>query len=143
MTKPDYWHTRKNSFFSPSHAVGKRVIEKVFRDYVIFERTNVSGAGEFYKRNPGQCFYEPFPEVRTVAGEILETAVDLAFTKQLETVQGREVTEVYSKAGRAKVRTRTRDFLAGVLSMYSDAVLVYPAIPWNESQEYSYPHGNY
>jgi len=121
--------------FSPSHAVGKRIVEKVFRDFIIFERTNVSGAGEFYKRNPGQCFYEPFPDVRMVAGEILEAAVDLAFCKQLETVQGREVTEVYSKAGRAKVRTRTRDFLAGVLSLYSDAVLVYPAIPWNESQE--------
>jgi len=118
-----------------SHGTASDVLFQALHDTVIFERVSIDGRGEFYKKSVG-CFWEQFPDIRTTAREILETAIDLGFAHLSPKMQSRsEIKTLYESTGKARIKARTKDFLASTLALFSERVMVFPSVPWNATEE--------
>ena len=120
---------------APSHGTAADVLNIILATSVIFERTNLDGRGEFFQKAPGTCYYEPFPTIRESARAILEEAVEKALAILEDQTEGRGIKDLYAQAGKAKSKSRTRDFISGALTLFSDSILVFPNIRWNETPE--------
>jgi len=121
---------------APTHGTASDVLFIVLGSTIICERTNLAEhRGEFFKRLPGTCYFEPFPTIRQTARTVLEFAIDRALLSLKPEIDGKEIKDLYIAAGKAKGKARTRDFIAGALELFSDSILVFPNIPWNETPE--------
>lgn len=117
---------------APSHGLAADILYEKLGDTFIFERFDTRGAGRFYARIKGHCYYEPVYDARSQARGILETAVTRAFEAARATDD--DVKGLYEAAGKAYQKCRTVDFLSSALSLFAESVTV-PDISWNATPE--------
>jgi phage/plasmid-associated DNA primase len=118
-----------------AHGTAADVLFEAFEDRIVFERTSLDGRGEFFQRVEGACYYESFPRIREVARGILEDAISRALEAVEKETTGKAIKDLYSAAGKAKVKARTKDFISSALFLLSDRFLIFPSIPWNATPQ--------
>ena len=132
---PQWIETAKTFIFESAHGTAADVLFLALGDSVRCERTTLNGGDSFFHRAAGACYYSPFPDIRRIARIVLEKAVIDGLAVAEKESAGREIKDLYEKAGKARAKARTRDFIAGALGFFGDRVLSYPAIPWNATPE--------
>jgi hypothetical protein len=118
-------------FEAPSHAVGADILFIKHCGNIIFEPYNTR-TGEFHRCPENSCTWKPFYAIKNLARHDLEAAVTFIFNER-QRDEG-NTKELYSAAGKAYQRARTRDFLNGVIDCFKERVTV-PSIPWNATPE--------
>ncbi|WP_319561335.1 hypothetical protein [Marispirochaeta sp.] len=116
---------------APSHGIAADILFHALGSTTIFERFNDRG-GEFFTRDFGQCFYEPAHNMRHRARVVLEDAVNQALEIEKQTTD--DIKGLYSAAGKALQKPRTKDFLASTLILFSERVTV-EKLEWNQTPE--------
>jgi len=118
----------------PTHSLAADCLFERFAGKIIFERT-APKQGRFWQRQPGG-YFEPLDSMLDLASKYLDTAVDEAFEKLKAEAEGATISALFTKAGIARRKARTRDFINGALEFFAAKVLV-PNLSarWNEAQE--------
>ncbi len=120
-------------FQSLSHGSGADIMRLRLKNH-IFEAFDRRGNGEFFEKKNGTAYYQLVLDPKAMSRRILEQASENAFEYMKINVGNGDIKSVYSQSGKAVKKSRTRDFLNGVLAMYSEKIILDP-IPRNETPE--------
>ena len=132
---PEWIREAKVFLHAPQHGTAADLLHHAMRSSVVAERITLNESNRFFRRATATCYSIPFSTIRTVSRLVLEKAVDDALDAEKPLTQGQDIKDLYSQAGKATAKARTRDFIAGALAFFSDMVLVEPSIPWNATRE--------
>lgn len=119
-------------FWTPSHGLAADILFSEFSESWIFERYDSSGRGEFFQRV--YCYYQPVLDPKHRAREVLEREINASFERLRESTSDEEIQKVYSAAGKAIYKVRSKDFLTASLSLFSERISII-TIPWNATPE--------
>ncbi len=125
--------TETDFFNSLSHGTGADVLHLSLHDY-IFEPYDRRGNGDFFYRENGTAYYQKTIDPKETARRILEQSIERAFEFSKINNSNGDAKSVYQQWGKALKKAQTRDFLAGVLSLYSEQIII-DTIPRNETHE--------
>lgn len=122
----------ENEYFNqPTHAAAARVLEKSFNGRIIFEK----GTGKWYEKTPAG-YYDEIEEIQNRASRILDRAAQRAFNRSTENLNGSALQAAYIRAGTARKRAQTREFISSTLAFLSESVQVPKlASKWNATPE--------
>lgn len=122
----------EDEFFNqPTHAAAARVLEKTFNQRVIFDRET----GKWQERTPAG-YYEEIEEMHNRASRVLDGAAQRVFSRITDTLRGPALQAAYIRAGTARKRAQTREFIASTLSFLAESLQVLKlASKWNATPE--------
>lgn len=118
-------------FNEPTHRAGAAVLNEAFRGRVIYEKET----SKFYEKTQGG-YYEELSDILSRASEIIDAAAVRAFKKIIDGLTGSALQNAYLKAGTARKRAQTRDFIQSALAFFAEETLVPQlASRWNATPE--------
>ena len=115
----------------PTHRAGAAVLNRTFQGRVIFEKET----GKYYERTPGG-WYDEIPDILSRASATIDAAALRAFRRIVEGLSGSALQAAYVKAGIARKKAQTRDFIQSALAFFAEEILV-PDLAgrWNATPE--------
>jgi len=124
-------HASNTRFFeTPTHRDASRILEQGLRDIVFEPET-----GEYWQRMANGC-YERVPDILTLACDTVDKAVKDVFDSLTSEMGAKIDANMYTKAGIARKKARTKDFMLSALAFFAEAVQVSNlASLWNSSAE--------
>ena len=121
---------KKQFFEMPTHRDAARILVNELRNIIYEPET-----GEYYQRMENGC-YEPVEDILTLACDTVDQAVKDTFNALTAEMGAKIDANVYAKAGNARKKARTRDFMLSALAFFAEAVQVSNlASRWNSSAE--------
>jgi phage/plasmid-associated DNA primase len=123
----------RHFLFSPTNGLLADILERDTNGSIIYEPLN-SRSGQFWKLE-NDCFVL-YDEIKNFARKAGEAAIErgLAAEKRDAKDDVKDIKDLYSLAGKAYTKCRSRDFLAGSVALFSERVTV-RNIRWNEAKE--------
>lgn len=117
-------------FEMPTHRDASKILESELRD-IIYEPES----GEYWKRVKSGC-YERVEDMLSLACDVVDKAVQEIFDTFTAQMGAKIDANVYSKAGAARKKARTKEFMLSALTFYAEAVQV-PNLAslWNATAE--------
>jgi phage/plasmid-associated DNA primase len=116
-----------------THGVFSDILYNEYHGEIIYEKHG-EGKGAFFIRKEGACYWEELNTIKTMARALLEKKAEETFLS-LKNVPGVDIKELCKNYALIISRARTNDFLNSTISLFSERVLVFPKIPWNETPE--------
>ncbi len=115
----------------PTHRNAAEILCNIWRGHVIFERET----GIYYERMPSGV-YDTIDDILTRASRIIDAATIRAFNRASEDAHAQILQQMYKKAGDARKRAQTKDFIQSTLSFFAESVRVQdlPSL-WNTTPE--------
>ena len=115
----------------PKHRAGATVLKAAFRGRVIFE----AETGKHYERTPGG-WYEEITDMLSRASAIIDAAAVRAFRRIMDGLTGSALQAAYLKAGAARRRAQSREFIQSALAFFAEETLIPKlAQKWNTTPE--------
>lgn len=115
----------------PTHRAGSDVLKAILRGRVVFEKET----GKFYERTPGG-WYDEIPDMLSRASGIIDAATVRAFRRIIDTLTGAALHAAYLKAGSARRRAQSKDFIQSALAFFAEETIVPGlAAQWNATPE--------
>ena len=115
---------------SPSHTDGARILFYEFQGRIVYEKLSAV-RGNFWRLTDAG-YYERVDDILTTTSETLCNSINATLANLSKTADPKTTRTLYERAGAALKRAKTREFLYGVLAIFSEFVFekVLPAA-WN------------
>lgn len=121
----------RHFFKEPSHGLLADILKRDAGKRIIYVPLNPR-TGEHWYRNASVEYWQKMDGIRAFARTAGEDAVTRAF--EIERIESGDVKKVFTQAGCAYQKVRTRDFLAGAITLFNEHVTV-SGIQWNCTPE--------